>query len=113
MDAKALKRVEKAIANQGLSSSLTPEQIVNLLNFLLMGYFVVKSSTEGYSFWDEEHDFLDSIVKLFLQGSLSQGESALAASESSIVKFEPQQIEDLPASLVRCFWQVSPPLLIR
>ena len=97
--------LEKAIASQGLSSSLTPEQIVNLLNFLLVGYFVVESSTEGYSFWDEEHDFLDSIVKLFLQGSFTDSESPYIVTETGIVKVEPQGIEDLPASLVRSLFR--------
>lgn len=98
--------LEEAIAVEGLSSSLTPEQIVNLLNFLLVGYFVVEYSTEGYSFWDEENDFLDSIIQLFLQGSLVvPEESNLAVTSSSIVKVESKQIEDLPASLVRSLFR--------
>ena len=96
--------LERAIADRDLSSSLTPEQIVNLLNFLLIGYFVIESSTEGYSFWDEEHDFLDSIIELFLRGSFTNSESSMV-TETSIVKVEPQQIEDLPASLVRSLFR--------
>ncbi len=97
--------LEEAIAKQGLSSDLTPEQIVNLLNFLLLGYFIVESSTEGYTFWDERDDFLDSIVKLFLQGSLTVSEATQEVTETSIVKFVPQQIADLPASLVRSLFR--------
>ncbi len=95
--------LEEAIAVQGLSSDLTPEQIVNLLNFLLVGYFVVNSSTEGYSFWDEENDFLDSIIKLFSKGSFTDEEATVG--ETSIVKLEPKQIEDLPVSLVRSLFR--------
>ena len=97
--------LEKAIAAQGLSSTLTSEQIVNLLNFLLLGYFVIESSTEGYSFWDEEHDFLDSIVRLFLQGSFDNLEASSAIEQTDIVVFEAQPIEDLPASLVRSLFR--------
>ncbi|MDJ0595113.1 MAG: TetR/AcrR family transcriptional regulator [Pleurocapsa sp. MO_226.B13] len=97
--------LEEAIAKQGLSSNLTPEQIVNLLNFLLLGYFIVESSTEGYTFWDGRDDFLDSIVKLFLQGSLTVSEVTQEVTETSIVKFVPQQIADLPASLVRSLFR--------
>ena len=97
--------LEKAIAAQNLSSSLTPEQLVNLLNFLLVGYFVIESSTEGYNFWDEENDFLDSIIELFLQGSFQDLEATLAVTETRIVKVEPKQIEDLPASLVRSLFR--------
>ena len=96
--------LEKAIAEQDLSSSLTPEQIVNLLNFVLIGYFVIESSTEGYSFWEERNDFLDSLVKLFLEGSFPTLEST-EKGETSIVRVQPKQIEDLPASLVRSLFR--------
>ena len=97
--------LEDAIAAGDLSSTLTPEQIVNLLNFLLIGYFVIESTTEGYSFWDEENDFLDSIVSLFLQGSFGNLEIIPTVTETRIVKVEPKQIEDLPASLVRSLFR--------
>jgi len=99
------KYLEEAIALQGLASNLTPEQIVNLLNFSLIGYFIIESSTEGYSFWDEQEDFLESLVELFLQGTFSLGESSTVVGESSIVKVEPEPIADLPASLVRSLFR--------
>jgi AcrR family transcriptional regulator len=95
----------EAIAVQGLSSSLTPEQIVNLFNLVLIGYFVVDSITEDYSFWVERNDFLESLVQLFLQGSFTTAESTLMVSETNLVRAEPQQIEDLPASLVRSLFR--------
>ena len=96
--------LEEAIAKEDLNSSLTPEQIVNLLNFVLMGYFVVKYSCEGCNLWDEEDDFLDSLVTLFLQGFTTSA-SPLEVSETSIVKVEPQEVADLPASLVRSLFR--------
>ena len=96
--------LEKAIAKENLSSDLTPEQIVNLFNFLLVGYFVVESSTEGYTYWSDKDDFLESLVSLFLQGSFLD-QTPNAVTETSIVKVEPEEIADLPASLVRSLFR--------
>ncbi len=97
--------LESAIAAQDINSELTPEQIVNLLNFLLVGYFVVESSTEGYVFWEEQEDFLNSAIALFLQGAFAPSNSHNTVSETSIVKVEPLEIADLPASLVRSLFR--------
>ena len=96
--------LDRAIAAEARSSDLTAEQIVNLLNFLLVGYFVVESSTEGYVYWDEKDDFLDSLVTLFLQGAFTSA-STPGVDETSIVKVEPPEIADLPASLVRSLFR--------
>ncbi len=97
--------LEKAIAEEKLQSDLTSEQIINLINFLLVGYFMVESSTEGYTYWDEQHDFLTSLVTIFLQGSFSGWESSPQVTETSIVRVEPKEIADLPASLVRSLFR--------
>ncbi|MEY2833910.1 MAG: hypothetical protein RLZZ574_3169 [Cyanobacteriota bacterium] len=94
--------LEQAIAKENLSSDLTSEQIVNLLNFLLIGYFIAESSTEGYIHWSDHNDFLESLVTLFLQGSFA---SSIKVTETSIVKVEPAEITDLPASLVRSLFK--------
>ena len=96
--------LESAIAAQNLNSELTPEQIVNLLNFLLLGYFVVESSTEGYVFWDEQ-EFLDSAIALFVRGAFIPSDLRDRVSETSIVKVEPPEIADLPATLVRSLFR--------
>ena len=96
--------LESAIAAQDLNSELTPEQIVNLLNFLLLGYFVVESSTEGYVFWNEQ-EFLNSAIALFGQGAFIPSDTSNTVTETSIVKVEPQEIADLPASLVRSLFR--------
>ena len=96
--------LESAIAAQELNTELTPEQIVNLLNFLLLGYFVVESSTEGYVFWDEQEDFLNSAIALFQQGAFTPSNTN-NITQTSIVKVEPVEIADLPASLVRSLFR--------
>jgi AcrR family transcriptional regulator len=97
--------LETAIAKENLASDLTSEQIVNLLNFLLLGYFVVESSTQGYTFWHEQDDFLDSIINLFVKGALVSPSSPNGVTETGIVKAEPEEIADLPASLVRSLFR--------
>ena len=89
--------LDKAITEENLISDLTAEQIVNLLNFLLLGYFIIKSSTEEYTYWDEEADFLDSIIKLFLRGSFTSSTTSTIPTQVANV----DEIADLPASLVR------------
>ena len=96
--------LEKAIATENLTTDLSAEQIVNLLNFLLLGYFVIESSTEGYTNWDEDDDFLTSLVTLFLQGSFTPS-SRSGVTNTSTVKVEPEEIADLPASLVRTLFR--------
>ena len=94
--------LEQAIAREKIKSDFTPEQIVNLFNFLLVGYFVVESSTEGYTYWEDRDNFLDSIISLFLEGSFDL-ESAVTGG--SIVRVESAEIADLPASLVRSLFK--------
>ena len=89
--------LEEAIAKEGLTSNLTSEQIVNLLNFLLLGYFIVESSTEDYTYWDKEDDFLNSIVRLFLEGSFASMGNTIETQTAEVIT----EIADLPASLVR------------
>ena len=95
--------LEQAIARENIATDFTPEQIVNLLNFLLIGYFVVESSTEGYTYWEDSENFLESIISLFLQGSFDGEHSAVKGG--SLVKIEPPEIADLPASLVRSLFK--------
>ena len=94
--------LEQAIARENISSDFTPEQIVNLFNFLLIGYFVVESSTEGYTYWEDHDNFLESLVNLFLQGSLN---TETAVKGGSLVRVETPEIADLPASLVRSLFK--------
>lgn len=95
--------LNQAIAKEGLETYLTPEQIVSLLNELLVGYFTIKSTCEGYEgyeLWDDEDNFLDGLVTLFLHGIFTTP-ADFNRNTTAIVKVETQPIDDLPASLVR------------
>ncbi|MEL6439473.1 MAG: TetR/AcrR family transcriptional regulator [Cyanobacteria bacterium J06621_8] len=95
--------LEQAIAQNNLQSDLTPEQIVNLFNLVLIGFFVMESSTEGYNIWSDQERFVTSVVSLFCHGSLSDQDPEV--SETSIVKVKPKEIADLPSSLVRSLFR--------
>ena len=99
--------LDKAIAKEGLVSNLTSEQIVNLLNFFLVGYFIVESSVEGYTFWDEEDDFLESLVTLFLQGSFPSSDLSSDGTGTGNIKVNTEKVADLPAGLVRSLFLQS------
>lgn len=91
--------LEKAIAKQGLTSNLTSEQTVNLVNFMLMGYFVMQYSCEGFNLWEDQDDFLNSLVGLFLEGSFP--EDCVPRQDSNLEVIPEVAIADLPANLVR------------
>ncbi|MGF1540480.1 MAG: TetR family transcriptional regulator [Pleurocapsa sp.] len=99
--------LERAIAAEGWETYLSPEQIISLLNELLVGYFVIESTCEGYEgyeLWDNETDFLDGLVGLFLRGIFI---SPIDSDRpSAIIKSTPV-IEDLPASLVRSLFKTA------
>ncbi len=98
--------LEEVIIAEGLESRLSSEQIVNLLNFLLLGYFIVESTTEGYAYWDEQDNFLTSLVQLFLQGALTTSTTSESISQTSDVPVKPEEaVADLPASLVRSLFR--------
>jgi AcrR family transcriptional regulator len=97
--------LERAIAKEELIGNLASEQIVNLLNFLLLGYFIIESTTENYTFWDEQNDFLESLITLFLQGCFVVENEATIVTQTNTVKAKSEKIADLPASLVRSLFQ--------
>lgn len=94
----------EAIAKERWETSLTSEQIVSLLNELLLGYFTIKSTCEGYEgyeLWENESDFLDGLVTLFLQGIIASDMNINSATAVSMTHVAIDKVEDLPASLVR------------
>lgn len=91
--------LEKAIAKQGLTSNLTSEQTVNLVNFMLMGYFVMQHSCEGFNLWEDQDDFLNGLVDLFLQGSFP--DDSFPRQDPNSVLTPEVEVADLPANLVR------------
>jgi AcrR family transcriptional regulator len=97
--------LEEVIMAEGLDSSLTAEQIVNLLNFLLLGYFIIESTTEGSTFWDEQNDFLKSLVQLFLQGAVKEFTSESISQTDNVQDQSDETVADLPASLVKSLFR--------
>ncbi len=96
--------IAEAIAKQGWEPRLTPEQIVSLLNELLLGYFTIKSTCEGYEgyeLWESEEEFLDGLVTLLTQGTIVQKEEDNTATTVNLATKTVNQVQDLPASLVR------------
>jgi AcrR family transcriptional regulator/site-specific recombinase XerD len=100
--------LEEVIIAEGLESYLTAEQIINLLNFLLLGYFIIESTTttKGYTFGNERDDFLTSIIQLFLQGAVNTSTSPENTNQTSNVPVQTDEtVADLPASLVRSLFR--------
>lgn len=92
--------LDRAIAAAGLETKLTPEQIVSLLNEMLLGYFIIKSTCqgyEGYELWDDEADFLEGLVSLFTRGIFTN----FVDFPTDITVQATSPVNDLPAALVR------------
>jgi hypothetical protein len=84
--------LEKAIADNGWQSRFPAEKLASLLNELVLGYFVIKLTSEGQAFWEGQEDFLESVVELFLQGAV--------VPPTDITLSETTTVNDLPSSLV-------------
>lgn len=98
----------KTIEEEGWQSRFSPEQLAGLLNGLLLGYFIIKSTSEGDVLWERREDFLESLVELFLQGAISSPPTA-PAPFNKISPAPPyvDVIADLPARLVRSILQAA------
>lgn len=91
--------LEKAIVENGWQSHFPAEKLASLLNELILGYFVIKLTSEEQILWDRQEDFLESVVELFIQGAVApQKESSLLREQ--IFVSETSTIHDLPSALV-------------
>lgn len=70
---------------------LDRDRLINLLNSTLLGYAVLEFTTEFHGLWLNRQSFIDSLVQLVLSQPLTPP--------------APQQIADLPASLVHTICQ--------
>jgi AcrR family transcriptional regulator len=96
------------IEREQLHCRLPTEKLSSLLNVMLFGYLVIELTSEFHELWDNQEDFLENLVEVFLHGAVSplpessagavslDKETPLEARENSN-----QKIADLPASLVR------------
>ena len=90
----------KAVEEEGWLSRFPPEKLASLLNGLLLGYFIIKSTSEGDALWERREDFLESLVELFLQGAIFPAPDTLAKLSPTIL-----EVTDLPANLVHSILQ--------
>jgi AcrR family transcriptional regulator len=82
-----------AIAQNEQQSHFPPETFTNLLHSLLLGYFIIQTTSDNPTAWKTEDAFLESLTQLFLEGAIVPTIGSPAPA--------PETIADLPASLVR------------
>ncbi|ELS03281.1 transcriptional regulator [Xenococcus sp. PCC 7305] len=92
------KHLAEVIAGVGWQSRFPTEKLASFLNSLLLGYFIIKSTSEGDELWEGQDDFLESLVELFLHGAIEPPMETNAIPRKKIVL---DQVVDLPANLVR------------
>ena len=99
------KHLAEVIARVGWQSRFAPKKLASLLNSLLLGYFIIKSTSEGDRLWEGRDDFLESLVELFLQGAVVSSTETNRTKEPKIVSAQVERVADLPAKLVRAILQ--------
>jgi AcrR family transcriptional regulator len=95
------------IEQAGYSSTLPPETLASLFNSLLLGYFLIESTSEGHKLWQGREDAIASIVQLFLQGAVAAPSAAPTVKAVTGPSAAPtvEKVADLPASLVHTILQ--------
>jgi len=94
--------LETVIRQGQLQTRLPTEKIASLLNSLLLGYAVLDLTSEFHQLWQDRHDFLDSLIALFLHGAVAEGSPGLEAQQA----LRPANgVGDLPASVVHALLQ--------
>ncbi len=99
------------MARAGLRSHLPAEKLAGLLNSMLLGYAVIEFTSEFHDLWHDRDDFLESLVELFLNNTVSEAPSAPFVSTSaegdtsSPAAVTTEKVTDLPANLVHLILQ--------
>jgi AcrR family transcriptional regulator/site-specific recombinase XerD len=92
------------IQRQPIHPRLPIESLASLLNGLLLGYIVLKLTSEEDEVWPNRDNFLQDLVDLFLHGALvGSGAPDHRANSNEVVSksnLTPKMVSDLPASLV-------------
>lgn len=109
--------LETVIEREHLHLSLPAEKLASLLNGILFGYLVIELTSEFHELWENREDFLDSLVELFLHGTVSSMAEP-ATNDVGLNQEIPsqpllglgemereQKVADLPASLVHSILQ--------
>ncbi|MEM7580586.1 MAG: TetR family transcriptional regulator [Mastigocoleus sp.] len=100
------QHLARTIEDKGYSIHFSPNKLASLLNGLLLGYFIIKSTSEGDTLWEGQEDFLESVLKLFLQGAISSPRE-LSIEKNTVDSdiAHNTKIKDLPANLVRSLFR--------
>ncbi|MEO8893394.1 MAG: TetR family transcriptional regulator [Coleofasciculaceae cyanobacterium] len=97
------------IEREHLHLSLPVEKLASLLNGILFGYLAIELTSEFHDLWDNQEDFLESLVELFLHRAISSiNETSLNSIQdlSTLTREEnTPKIDDLSASLVHSILQ--------
>jgi AcrR family transcriptional regulator len=88
--------LEAAVQQGKLEAYLPPAKIASLLNSTLLGYAVIKFTSDFYELWDDQNDFLESLATLFMRG-------AIATSSVEINSLK--EVKDLPTAMVHSILQ--------
>ncbi len=99
------KHLAEVIDSEGWQSRLPPKKLASLLNSILLGYFIIKSTSEGDRLWEGRDDFLESLVALFLQGAIAPSIETNVTNRKKIISTKVDRVVDLPANLVRAILQ--------
>jgi AcrR family transcriptional regulator len=84
--------LEAAVQQGKLEAYLPPAKIASLLNSTLLGYAVIKFTSDFYELWDDQNDFLESLATLFMRGAM--------APASSVESTASEEVQDLPTAMV-------------
>ncbi|MGB5963142.1 MAG: TetR/AcrR family transcriptional regulator [Coleofasciculaceae cyanobacterium] len=98
------------IEREQLHLRLPAKKLASLLNGILFGYLVIELTSEFHELWQNQEEFLESLVELFLHGAISQNNQTSVNSSSNQISTltrgdDKQKIDDLPASLVHSILQ--------
>jgi AcrR family transcriptional regulator len=78
------------IEREQLHCRLPAEKLSSLLNVMLFGYLVIELTSKFHELWDNQEDFLESLVEVFLYGAVSPLPESSAGVVSLDKKNSPQ-----------------------
>lgn len=96
--------IEVIVQRDQLHSELPAEKLASLLSSIVLGYAVIELTSESHKLWQNRDDFLETLVKLFVQQLVDkpQAEQAVQLSQQRVSL---PKVADLPAQLVQTILQ--------
>ncbi len=94
--------LERAIARENLQVKISSTKLVSLLNSILLGYTVIELTSEFHQLWPNREDFLESLVIVILEGTVSSLPELTTDADYPLKSLEVEKeiVRDLPAILV-------------